>query len=202
MKTYPVKKIKKGTAIDWRTIPSAEISCYRWRDTEQFHAEARLVYVENTVFRCLLTCEQTDPWALCTKNGGKVWQDSALEFFVSFGPEGYINMEGNALGVHLAEFGQGRADRKDISGVFFSESFRTEKGWGILYLISFQNLQLFFPSLRSKQLVDGYTFRGNFYKTGIRPESGIDHYGMWNEVISEKPDFHRPEYFGEFIINS
>ena len=200
MKTYPVKKIKKGTAFDWRTIPSAEISCYRWRDTEKFHAEARLVYIEDTAFQCRLSCEQADPWALCTENGGKIWLDSALEFFVSFGPEGYINMEGNALGVHLAEFGNGRADRKNISGIFSSESYRTEKEWGILYTLPLDTLRQFFPALRAEQPLDGYTFRGNFYKTGTRPESGADHYGMWNEVISKVPDFHRPEYFGEFII--
>ena len=44
----------------------------------------------------------------------------------------------------------------------------------------------------------GYTFRGNFYKCG--DETAIPHYGMWNPVGTENADFHRPEYFGDFVI--
>ena len=45
----------------------------------------------------------------------------------------------------------------------------------------------------------GYSFRGNFYKCG--DETAVPHYGMWIPVCADKPDFHRAEYFGDFVID-
>jgi hypothetical protein len=45
----------------------------------------------------------------------------------------------------------------------------------------------------------GYTFKGNFYKCG--DETAVAHYGMWNYVGTETPDFHRPEFFGTLVID-
>jgi hypothetical protein len=40
----------------------------------------------------------------------------------------------------------------------------------------------------------GRIFRANFYKCGDKLT--VPHYLSWNPVGAEKPDFHRPEYFG------
>ncbi len=40
--------------------------------------------------------------------------------------------------------------------------------------------------------------RGNFYKCGDETKS--EHYGMWNNIDSPKPNFHLPECFGDFIF--
>ena len=39
---------------------------------------------------------------------------------------------------------------------------------------------------------------GNFYKCADDTES--KHYVSWSPVETEKPDFHRPEFFGELIL--
>jgi hypothetical protein len=39
------------------------------------------------------------------------------------------------------------------------------------------------------------TLRANFYKCG--DGTSVPHYLSWNQVITETPDFHRPEFFGE-----
>ena len=44
---------------------------------------------------------------------------------------------------------------------------------------------------------EGTVIRANFYKCGDKMQ--YQHYGMWNEYHVEKPDFHRPEYFGEIV---
>ena len=44
----------------------------------------------------------------------------------------------------------------------------------------------------------GRVIRANFYKCG--DETPIPHFGMWSPVDNETPDFHRPEYFGKFIL--
>ena len=36
--------------------------------------------------------------------------------------------------------------------------------------------------------------KANFYKCGDK--LSVPHYLSWNPVTTEKPDFHRPEYFG------
>ena len=43
-------------------------------------------------------------------------------------------------------------------------------------------------------IAEGKLFRANFYKCGDKLK--IPHYLTWNPVPTEKPDFHRPEYFG------
>ena len=40
--------------------------------------------------------------------------------------------------------------------------------------------------------------KGNFYKCG--DDTKYPHFGCWNEVVWEEPDFHRPECFGDLIL--
>ena len=40
--------------------------------------------------------------------------------------------------------------------------------------------------------------RGNFYKCGDL--TAHPHFLSWNPIGTPKPDFHRPEYFGELIL--
>ena len=44
----------------------------------------------------------------------------------------------------------------------------------------------------------GDTIKANFYKCGDETEHL--HYGMWSRCETEKPDFHRPEFFGTLVI--
>ena len=50
-----------------------------------------------------------------------------------------------------------------------------------------------FPELEESLLGSG-TSRANFYKYG--DILTIPHYVTWNQVGTEKPDYHQPEYFG------
>ena len=44
----------------------------------------------------------------------------------------------------------------------------------------------------------GTVWRSNFYKCGVdTPEPS---WGVWSEGLSPKPDYHRPEYFGELVF--
>ena len=47
----------------------------------------------------------------------------------------------------------------------------------------------------SEEQLKGKTFRANFYKCGDM--LSVPHYVTWNPVGTPKPDYHRPEYFGE-----
>lgn len=42
--------------------------------------------------------------------------------------------------------------------------------------------------------MDGQTIKANFYKCG--DELQTPHFLSWNPINIEKPDFHRPDFFG------
>lgn len=42
--------------------------------------------------------------------------------------------------------------------------------------------------------LDGHTVKANFYKCG--DELQTPHFLSWNPINIEKPDFHRPDFFG------
>ena len=43
-----------------------------------------------------------------------------------------------------------------------------------------------------------HSLRANFYKCGDK--TAHPHYLSWSPIHTEKPDFHRPEFFGELIL--
>jgi hypothetical protein len=44
----------------------------------------------------------------------------------------------------------------------------------------------------------GKRMKGNFQKCGDKTK--FPHYGSWNRIDTPEPDFHRPEYFGDLIL--
>ena len=44
----------------------------------------------------------------------------------------------------------------------------------------------------------GLHARGNFYKCGDGLK--VPHYVTWAPIATEKPDYHRPEFFGELFF--
>ena len=49
------------------------------------------------------------------------------------------------------------------------------------------------------QYSDGMKIRTNFYKCGDNTE--LPHYGIWNPIPLEEPDFHQPDYLGEVVLD-
>ena len=45
---------------------------------------------------------------------------------------------------------------------------------------------------------DPESIRANFYKCGDK--TAHPHYLSWSPIDTPKPDFHRPEFFGELIL--
>jgi hypothetical protein len=133
-----------------------------------------------------------------------VCEDSCVEFFVSPADDGiYYNFEFNPIGTALLGSGHGRhdssrADESVVKGIrrlttMGNEPFAEIAGdirWSLTVAIP---LETFFRH----KITDlrGKTFRANFYKCGDKLSN--PHYVTWNPVGTEKPDYHRPEYFGE-----
>ena len=46
---------------------------------------------------------------------------------------------------------------------------------------------------------EGMGIKTNFYKCGEKTE--YIHFALWNGPFTEKPDFHRPEFFKEIVLD-
>jgi hypothetical protein len=132
-----------------------------------------------------------------------VCEDSCVEFFVSPSDDGlYYNFEFNAIGTALMGSGHGREDTARaepavVEGIrrlttMGNEPFTEISGdisWSITLAIP---LKTFFR--HNVTDLQGKSFRANFYKCGDKLSN--PHYVTWNPVVTERPDYHRPEYFG------
>lgn len=125
--------------------------------------------------------------------------DSCAEWFVNFMPEKcdrYFNFEVNANGVMNVAF---RKDRYDLNKLSLEDIASLEitpvifeDHWEVSYKVPFTLIKKYIPDYC---FTEGMTIRTNFYKCGEKTE--YSHFGVWNPIPLEKPDFHRPEFFGE-----
>lgn len=193
----PMHQIKEQIKHDGLALSINQIN---W--VEYSHApEVSLFLAHTDKELCLLYCVDKDFVQLVYHEDQEpVWQDSCVEFFVAYNG-GYRNFEFNALGVCLAGFGEGRHDRirldviqmssiQRYASILSAEQVSSESptGWNLLVTLP---LDLILEE--GKQ-----SFRANFYKCGDHTPK--PHYLSWQPISTASPDFHRPEYFGELIL--
>ncbi len=158
-----------------------------------------------TVTEILLKYYVTEQWfkAEKTESNQMVCEDSCVEFFVSPSDDGiYYNLEFNGIGTCLMGTGTGRENRKKTNPEIISRIRRktsvgeksvSEKKDGFSWTITIAiPSDVFFHHKISG--LEGKTFRANFYKCGDK--LSVPHYVTWNPIKTDKPDYHRPEYFG------
>ena len=136
-----------------------------------------------------------------------VYRDSCVEFFVQpLGLEGspYFNFEMNAAGTLLLGCGAARGEREslgrdDLEGVRIEPHGSSVKEgrpcWALTLFVPFAWLSDKMPGFHA---VTGTVLRANFYKCG--DDTQVPHYGSWNPMSAPRPDFHRPEDFGEIEL--
>lgn len=139
-----------------------------------------------------------------TQDGGTIWEDSTCEIFLQApGCDKYYNIEVNAAGLLLAACGTGRGDRvmqapevmarigrkaEVKAPVDISDEVKT---WTLTICIPFDVIGLDPAKLPAKLL-------GNIYKCGDK--TAHPHFLSWAPIDTPNPDFHRPEFFGEFLL--
>ena len=132
-----------------------------------------------------------------------VHTDSCVEWFVNFMPEKcdrYFNFEVNANGIMNVAFRKDRYEKQlltleDIASLGIKPEI-FEDHWEITYTVPFALIRKYIPEY---QFEEGMIIKSNFYKCGDMTE--YSHFGIWNPSPLEKPDFHRPEYFGEVVLH-
>lgn len=136
-----------------------------------------------------------------TEHNGPVHEDSCVELFAAFASDDdrYINIEVNPRGVAHCEVGSGRADRLQIAPAdidmlgISAESW--DERWQVSYYIPTEFITKYLPTYKHEK---GAVIRANFYKCGDK--TGHEHYGCFNNIPWQNPDFHRPEFFAEFKL--
>ncbi len=195
----PIFKSKE----DIKDFSVGEIANFPWEKDGAFHPEsfAAIFAVEGEGIHALLWSFEENPLCNCTNRDDPVYTDSCLEFFLMpvEGDNRYINFEVNKNGVYLSQIGTCRHDRvfikslTDIEPVIgtmeITEDDKTAWGYEIIIpekLIS----SLYGTDYHIKET----TVKGNFYKCAELSDN--PHFGSFFPVKTEKPDFHRPEFFG------
>ncbi len=205
LKVVAVKEINYGSTIteisglldrlDKNKIEYVPWSAYPYQPSASF----TIAYGPDCLFLKYFNTEK-EIRAINWAPNSPVWQDSCVEFFVSFNEgKDYYNFEINCIGAILAAHGPGRENRDAIPGETINsiKSFIVidrltglpDVNWDLVAVIPFTAfIHDNISSLR------GMTARANFYKCGDNLEE--PHYLAWNDIKSEQPDFHLPEYFG------
>ena len=186
--------------IDFSRAEKAYISTYKWTEGYAPEAYAQLMYVEGKGFALKMTCKEPSPKADYSNYNDPVYKDSCMEFFVSFNNQSpkYMNFEMNSNGAFLSAVRTERANKTPINMLAPLPKVKAEKdenGWSVEVFFSNDFIGKTFGKFCFTR---GESFKGNFYKCG--DETEIPHFGMWSPIDSEKPDFHRPEFFGDFVI--
>ena len=145
--------------------------------------------------------------AVHSNDNEPVHQDSCVEFFVKRADSNdYFNFEFNCIGTCKAAKHHGnRENAEDLSLNELStierspslgrRAFNEMSGifsWELDVRIPFALIDVE-PSLLPPTLL------GNFYKCADATEQ--PHYVSWSPIKTERPDFHRPEFFGELRLD-
>ncbi len=198
-KEYSVKVFENKNEIKSEDLEKGNIDVYAWSDAYTPEAYFKLAYVKNEGFYLYLRCKEKNPRSECEGYMSPVYTDSCLEFFADYAGSGYINIECNSNGACLIAYGEGRGNRTPLLQI--AEEIPAVQAvcegdfWGVNVFISIDILRKVYGDI---EISSGYEFYGNAYKCGDKCE--IPHYGTWNRIDNFKPDFHRPEFFGKFIL--
>jgi hypothetical protein len=181
----------------------AEISWPSW----SYKPEVRFSIAHNdqSIFLKYYVSER-ETKTVYTEINDPVYKDSCVEFFISFNQgNSYYNLEFNSKGVCLAGYGVNREERELLPvevvelikcfpichPVYGDETTRWELCLHIpVGVFCYDQL----PELSSKEA------SANFYKCG--DDLALPHFLSWNQIDSDEPNFHLPEYFGKLTFAS
>ena len=145
--------------------------------------------------------------AVAPHDDGNVWEDSCCELFLSPVADGtYYNLECNAAGQLLIGFGAKREGRErapqqvlnhiDRWTTMGREPFADIKGERTWQLCLAVPVEAYYRHQLAS--FDGLRVKGNVYKCGDKLPR--PHFLSFFPINLPKPDFHRPDFFGEVVF--
>ena len=133
------------------------------------------------------------------EDGGRSWEDSCVEIFLQnpANPAEYYNFETTSRGYLLAAHGADRNNRTVLEGAQLAQVQRSKQLASIIGDFVCWGMSVRIPaSLFGLDTFEGVQLRGNLYKCADM--SKTPHYLSAFPIETEKPDFHRPEFFQDF----
>jgi len=211
MKTHTITWLEKEPeSVSWDEVPAAEVDLFPWYRRGEKQGTRVWVAVSPSHLHVRFDCEDRHISARVTEPNGPVCEDSCVEFFFAPEPDeslAYFNLEINCCGtIHLG-YGKGRHGRvmapfsvidaieakSSIRGFTKQESPKDE-GWWVEAKLPFNALRRMAPFPVPEP---GTVWRANFYRCGGRTDP---QYAVWSPIDWPRPDYHRPEYFGELRV--
>ena len=209
-----VKKVSPipDGSLPWHSAEGLPLTFWPWNRGEKTpRVTARLLRSEDRIHARFQVVEE-NVLARALERQGEVWRDSCVELFLSVDGKSYFNFEINCIGTYLCyRCRPGREfdpDPPGFAGTDFAVATSLPRGLAIPepvpcppggYTVEFSIPFSFTESvLGAGAPRDGTVWKANLYKCGDdRPHP---HWGAWSEVRAEKPDFHRPEFFGQLVF--
>jgi hypothetical protein len=207
--TYEVARMKSSPKIDanwnkkeWSKIKAVKVDNFLWNEPKfKPEVEAKMAYDKDNIY---LIYQVKDQYvrSVATQINGKVWEDSAIEFFFAPDtekPDNYFNLEINAGGTPLLHYRTSRPSADDIRQIEIATTLpkvidpviNEPTTWTIEIRIPLAMLTKYaVVSTPAK----GVSWRGNFYK--IAENNGNQHFGAWSSIDAPRPNFHLPKFFG------
>jgi hypothetical protein len=216
---YNVSRLKEPMKIDanwekpqWKNVQAVSISNYMG-EIPGFKpdAQAKMMYDDENLY---VIFQVKDCFVRCLTNeiNGPVWEDGAVEFF--FAPDSkqpllYFNLETNCGGTPLMHYNLvARKESKELAKddikmieiahtlpQIIDPEMKDPVTWTLEYRIPIAMLEKYSAITHPAK---GVEWKANFYK--IAENNSNHHYITWSVVEIEKPDFHRPEFFGKLIF--
>ena len=159
--------------------------------------QAQVAYVNGALQAEFMVEEPMDCFrAEVREDNGSSWEDSCVEIFLRNpkNPAEYFNFEITSRGFVLAARGAGRQDRQKLPPESLTKIGRVKQlasvagnliCWGITVTIP--------PEIFGMNSFEGVALEGNLYKCADKAKT--PHYLSAFPIDTEKPDFHRPEFF-------
>lgn len=220
-KSYQVKKLRRPISIDgnfdkpqWQKVKPLYINEIIGPEPKfKPKAQVKLLYDDENLYVCFKV-EDRYIRAITTSNYGPVWEDTCVEFFFTPGQDikkGYLNFETNCIGMVMFRHQTGReenvilTDPADLAQVEMAHSLPKKAidpenpepiTWTMEYRLPLKMLEKYHKITKP---APGVKWLANFYKCGSNASN--PHWMTWSRIDKERPDFHRPEYFGtlEFV---
>ena len=212
-----VKEIKYADNIDLNVVSRLleehseknKIAILNWDSFSYLPlVEFRIARHENNLWIKFYVSEE-NILAQFTKPNSSTHKDSCVEFFVEPVQNGnYYNFEFNCIGTTHLAYGPDRHDRKFVDPKIIQEKIQIksslgdqpfeERGGGHNWEMTIIIPADVFVFSNTIELSD-LTAKANFYKCG--DATSKKHYVSWNPVGTERPDFHRAEFFGTLVFD-
>lgn len=184
-----------------------DINQYPWGKTDEFQRVRFKIAHDNRNLYLHYDVVESEMIATYLEHNSPVCKDSCVEFFIAIEEDtNYYNFEFNPLGTCLLGWGPDRYNRQllDIKTIDLIEvktkikrthqNGLTAFNWKI-----FTKIPLSTFSLNNIKSFKNIKAKANFYKCGDNLSK--PHYITWNNIKSEKPDFHLKTYFGNLEFN-